>query len=113
MSRLTRNQHVLLRLGDLVAWVETAESLARRAARAAVGNLSDKSPRRFGAPALVLASRIFARETALRAGCEGHRWVAGDAVLAERMGLPAIHAAQAGLLEDMDAFADVLYDRVS
>ncbi len=35
--RLTRNQHVLLRLGELVAWTECSAALARRAARAAAG----------------------------------------------------------------------------
>ena len=33
------------------------------------------------------------------------------AALASRIGLPTIQAAQAGLLADMDAVADALYDR--
>ncbi len=47
VARLTRNQHVLLRLGELVAWTECAAALARRAARAAAGALP-----REGRPAL-------------------------------------------------------------
>jgi alkylation response protein AidB-like acyl-CoA dehydrogenase len=113
LSRLTRHQHVLLRIGALVAEVEVAMSFARHAARAAEGTLCAKSPRRLRPPALALASRVFAREVALRIGGEGHRWGGGDDALAVRMGLPAIHRAQAGLLADLDALADALYDRPS
>ena len=41
VARLTRFQHVLLRLGELIAYAECAASLARRAARCAEG----KAPR--------------------------------------------------------------------
>ena len=37
VARLTRNQHVLLRLGELIAKAEGASALARRAARSAAG----------------------------------------------------------------------------
>ena len=37
-GRLTRQQHVLLRLGELIAYAECAEALSRRAARAADGD---------------------------------------------------------------------------
>ena len=43
VARLTRNQHVLLRLGALAALVEGAGALARRAARAGEGTLSPKA----------------------------------------------------------------------
>ena len=65
-------------------------------------------------------SRVFAREAAHRVAEEGVRWVSGaanDPAAAGRLaaGLPLdqVRAAQAGLLADMDAVADVLYDRVS
>jgi len=77
VGRLTRNQHVLLRLGELIAWAEAAGSLARRAARAAEGRLGDKADRRFAPDALAALARIFAREAAFKVAGEGLRWVVG------------------------------------
>jgi alkylation response protein AidB-like acyl-CoA dehydrogenase len=120
-ARLTRHQHVLLRLGELIAYAECAGSLARRAALMAEGKLNDKASQRFNAVTLAALSRIFAREAALKAAGEGLRWLCGaggvdDAELASfeaRLGLPAIHRAQAGLISDMDSVADVLFNRVT
>ena len=116
--RLTRNQHVLLRLGEWVAWTECAAALARRAARAAAGQLSAKGDQRFDAPALAAMSRVFAREAALKVATEGLRWLHGgspdvDPDLDERTGLTAVLAAQRGLIDDMDAVADSIYGRTS
>jgi alkylation response protein AidB-like acyl-CoA dehydrogenase len=119
LARLTRNQHVLFRLGELITWVECAESLARRAAETLDGNRHEKSLDRFDGAALATMSRVFAREAAQKAGQEGVRWVAGS-VDADRADIApllaavphdAIRAAQAGLLADMDRVADVLYGR--
>jgi acyl-CoA dehydrogenase len=115
-GRLTRHQHMLLRLGELIALVEGAAALARRAARSATGELGEKSDRRFGAEALAAISRVNAREVAQRVAADGVRWVVGAAggdaaALAQRIGLPAIEAAQAGLVADMDETADHLYHR--
>ncbi len=119
LARLTRNQHVLFRLGELITWVECAESLARRAADTLDGNRHEKSPDRFDGAALAAMSRVFAREAAQKAGQEGVRWVAGS-VDADRADIApllaaiphdAIRSAQAGLLADMDRVADVLYGR--
>jgi acyl-CoA dehydrogenase len=117
VDRLTRNQHVLLRLGQLAAIGEGADALARRAARAADGALDPKAPRRFGPGALAAISRANARDVALSIGTEAVRWVAGAdgsgevEQLAARLGVPAIHAAQRGLVADLDAIADAIYDR--
>ncbi len=116
-GRLTRNQHVLFRLGELVAHAESAGALSRRAAAAAAGTLDDKADRRFDAHALAVIARIFAREAAMKVSEEGLRWVAGsadpalglDASLAAALPLAAIRSAQAGLVADMTALADVLY----
>jgi alkylation response protein AidB-like acyl-CoA dehydrogenase len=56
IHRLTRHQHVLFRLGELIAYAECAGSLARRAARASAGELSDKADCRFNAAALAAMS---------------------------------------------------------
>ncbi|MCU0301391.1 MAG: acyl-CoA dehydrogenase family protein [Candidatus Nanopelagicales bacterium] len=116
-GRLTRNQHVLFRLGELVAHAECAASLCRRAAASADGALDPKAEQRFDADALAVIARVFAREAALKVADDGLRWVAGsadpalglDRQLAGTMRLDAIRAAQAGLLADMTALADVLY----
>ena len=121
VARLTRYQHILLRLGELIAYVESAGSLARRAARSAEGKLHEKANRRFDATALAALSRIFARETALKVAEEGLRWIIGaggvnDAEVAAfetSLGLPAIHRAQSGLISDLDYVADVLYGRAA
>jgi acyl-CoA dehydrogenase len=121
VGRLTRFQHVLLRLGELISYAECAGSLARRAALMADKKLNEKTNQRFDATALAALSRIFAREAALKVAEEGLRWIAGAAGVNESeipafegsLGLPAIHRAQAGLISDMDFIADVLYGRVA
>jgi len=117
VARLTRHQHVQLRLGELIAVAEAAGSFARRAARAAEGTLPDKADRRFSAEALAAMSRAFARTAAGRVAEEGLRWVGGASAaedvpaLEAALGVTAIHRAQGGLLADMDLAADVLYGR--
>ena len=74
-ARLTRYQHVLLRLGEWIAYAECAGSLCRRAALLAEGRLNEKANRRFDATALAAISRIFAREAALKVAEDGLRWI--------------------------------------
>jgi alkylation response protein AidB-like acyl-CoA dehydrogenase len=119
VARLTRYQHILLRLGELIAYAECAGSLARRASLLAENKMNEKANRRFDAAGLAAVSRIFAREAALKVAEDGLCWVIGaggvsDAELASfetTLGMPAIHRAQAGLISDMDYVADVLYSR--
>jgi alkylation response protein AidB-like acyl-CoA dehydrogenase len=121
LGRLTRYQHILLRLGELIAYGECAGSLCRRAALSAEGRLNEKANRRFDAAALAALSRIFAREAAVKVAEDGLRWItAAGGVNATEMSafeasleLPAVHRAQAGLLADMDYIADVLYGRTT
>jgi alkylation response protein AidB-like acyl-CoA dehydrogenase len=115
-ERLTRDQHVLFRLGELIAWAEGSRAMSRRAASATQDGLSEKAFRRFDAPALAAISRVFAREAALKVGTDGLRWVCGAQgtdvrEFETKLNLSAIHAAQAGLPADMDQVADVVYDR--
>ena len=119
VARLTRYQHILLRLGELIAYAECAGSLARRASLLADNKLNEKASRRFDAAGLAAVSRIFAREAALKVAEDGLRWVIGAGGVSEAelaafettLGMPAIHRAQAGLISDMDYVADVLYSR--
>ena len=121
VARLTRYQHILLRLGELIAFAECAACLCRRADRAANGKLNEKANARFDATALAALSRIFAREAALKVAEEGLHWIVGaggvsDAEMSafeEALKLSAIHRAQAGLIDDMDYIGDVLFNRVA
>ncbi len=118
-ARLTRYQHILLRLGELIAYAECAGSLARRASLMADNKLNEKANRRFDATALAAISRIFSRDAALKVAEEGLRWIVGAGGITgadlpgfeKSLGLTAIHQAQSGLISDMDYVADVLYGR--
>ncbi len=120
-TRLTRYQHILLRLGELIAYAECAGSLSRRAALVSEGRLNEKANDRFDATALAALARIFAREAALKVAEEGMRWVCGAGGVNDSemeafevaLRLSPIHRAQAGLISDMDYIADVLYNRVA
>jgi alkylation response protein AidB-like acyl-CoA dehydrogenase len=103
LDRLTRHQHVLFRLGELVAWAEGAAVFADRAAT---------QPTRATAldeATLAALARVHAREAALKVACDGVRWAqaAGqtDPSLFEALEVPAALAAQAGLLDDMEQAA--------
>jgi alkylation response protein AidB-like acyl-CoA dehydrogenase len=120
VQRLTRSQHMLFRLGEMIAQVECAAALARRASNAATDQMPAKTDTRFGADALCALSRVFAREAAARVASEGLRWSVGAdgvpenerAAFEKALRLSEINGAQAGLLADMDYIADVLYERV-
>ncbi len=119
VARLTRYQHILFRLGELIAYAEAARSLCERAARMADGLLNSKGHRRFDSAALAALARVFAREAALKIAADGLRWITGAGGVTEAegpafeaaLGLPAIHRSQSGLIADMDYIADVLYGR--
>ena len=120
-GRLTRYQHVLLRLGELIAYAECAASLARRARVMAQGKVNEKTNRRFDARALAALARVFAREAALKVAEEGLRLIVGAGGLSESdiascesiLGMPAVHHSQAGLIADMDFIADIVYNRAT
>ncbi len=119
IGRLTRHQHILFRLGHLIACAESAGSLARRAMHAADGTANEKAHNRFDARALAAMSRVFAREAAMKIAAEGLSWLTGaggvpaseSADFEKRLGISAIFRAQAGNIQDMDYIADVLYSR--
>ncbi len=118
-KRLTRNQHVLFRIGELVSYVEGADAFARHAVRAEIDQLNPKSPKRFEPAAIAAMARVFAREAAQHVAVDGMRWVigaqsAGDAdasSLESSARLSEVYAAQAGLIDDMNQVGDALYER--
>ncbi len=117
-ERLTRQQHVLLRLGELIAYTEGAEALCRRADRAARGALHPKADRRFDAAGIAVLARVFARDVALRVATTGLALVrgstTGDTSTDDLSGLQSalrtqqIFAAQANAIADMDAVAGIV-----
>jgi len=106
LDRLTRNQHLLFRLGELITAAETAAVFAERSAD------TPSEATGLTVETLQALSRIHARDAALRVATDGLRWTAGagqtDPHLADSLGLPAIYAAQDGLIPDMDLAADGL-----
>jgi alkylation response protein AidB-like acyl-CoA dehydrogenase len=117
VQRLTRHQHILFKLGELIAHAEGSASLVRKAARAAQGKLNSKAHSRFNAENLAVFSRIAARDASIKIVSECVRWVESlisdsDALnLEKKMFIPQIYRAQAGMLQDMDLVADILYGR--
>jgi hypothetical protein len=116
VEKLTRHQHILLRLGALIAQAEGAGALARRAQRAATKDLHPKAARGLRADALAATSRVNARNAAMTIATEAVRWVAGAdggevGDLEQRLGVAAIHRSQGGLLADYQAVAEAIYKR--
>ncbi len=108
LERLTRNQHVLFRLGELIAWVETAAIFSERVTTHPTSGI------KLDPEAHKAMSRIHAREAAMKVASEGMRWAIGSGAGREttpevQSGLlamaPALFAAQAGLIADMDLVA--------
>ncbi len=108
IDRLTRNQHVLFRLGELIAYAETAAIFAERAATKPTEAIQ------LDPATLRAMARIHARDAALRIANDGLRWAIGagqtDPNLANTLNLPAIYAVQAGLIEDMNLVAGKLIE---
>ncbi len=118
-GRLTRNQHVLFRLGRLIARAEGAASLARRAIRAQSGALKARSDGRFDGEGLGALSRVYARQAAQAVASEGLALVAGASepgsqgasALQRDLDLERVTRCQEGLTRDQDLIADLIYQR--
>jgi len=117
VARLTRNQHVLFRVGELVSRAEGAASLAQRAAWLADGTIEPKADARFDARTLGAISRVYARRAAHHVATEGLRWIhaaSGGQVpssIEEDVRLSQVFRAQAGIFDDMTQVADRIYGR--
>jgi alkylation response protein AidB-like acyl-CoA dehydrogenase len=122
VARLTRNQHLLFRLGELIAYAEGAAGLVARAAGSASGSLDPKADRRFSAEGLAVLGRICARQAASLIASQGLQLVIGAGgveapdgagALETELNVARIHQAQQGLIDDMNLAADLIYDRRS
>jgi alkylation response protein AidB-like acyl-CoA dehydrogenase len=107
-ARLTRHQHVLLRLGRLIALAEGAAALARRAH---ADELPAKADKRFSRDVLQAISRVWSRTAAMEIAIDGARWIAGCGAPPPTANVQAVLDGQAGLMEDMDLVADAIYGR--
>lgn len=100
LDRLTRQQHVLFRLGELVAYAETAAVFSERVQKKA----TDALPLDVATEQAL--ARIHARTAALKIATDGLRWSVGagqsDPNLAQSLNLSAIYQVQSGLIADMD-----------
>lgn len=106
IDRLTRNQHVLFRLGELICYAETAAIFSETV----ISHPTEAI--KLDVPTRQAMARIHGREAALKVAVEGMRWSIGagqtDANLASTLNLPAIYQAQIGLIDDMDFVAGKL-----
>jgi alkylation response protein AidB-like acyl-CoA dehydrogenase len=106
LDKLTRNQHVLFRLGELIAWAETAAVFAERVSAKPSEAIA------LDVPARQTLSRIYARQAALKVANDGLQWLIGagqtDPNLGQSLHLPGIYLAQLGMIADMDAAAEAL-----
>jgi alkylation response protein AidB-like acyl-CoA dehydrogenase len=115
VGRLTRNQHVLFELGELMTRAEVAANFARYAA----GRGAPKYQPCFAPAALQAMSRICAREAALDVLGLAVRLVRGmDAVddtgiadFERALRSSAITACAKGLMADMDVVAKALVEQ--
>ena len=115
-ARLTRNQHVLFKLGELIAWTECAGALCMRARDGIEKILDEKADTRFPASVLCAMARVMARETAMKVATEGMKVVNGaqseiPAGFIDSLRLGEIIQSQAGAIEDMNTVAAAIYDR--
>lgn len=103
IDRLTRHQHILFRLGELIAHTEGAAIFAERVA----SKPTEAIP--LDVPTRQALSRIYARDVAIKVANDGLRWLIGagqsDPNLANTLNLPAIFAAQKDQIADMDLAA--------
>ncbi len=119
VERLTRNQHILFRLGEWIALAETAAAMARYAADRHAADGGQTPSALYSEPVVQAMSRIYAREAGLRIANEGLRWLVGSLggangpeadyqSLENALNLAAIYRAQQGLLADSDLVAQSL-----
>lgn len=103
LDRLTRNQHLLFRLGELIAYAETAAIFSERVKTHPTQAIALEQP------TLEAMARVHARDAVHKVVCDGLRWAIGagqaDPDLARTLQFEAAMKAQAGLVEDMDQIA--------
>ncbi|MBN1540419.1 MAG: acyl-CoA dehydrogenase family protein [Candidatus Thermoplasmatota archaeon] len=108
VQKLTRNQHVLMRLGELAAWGETAFIFGKMSAEKVYSKAV-----KFDRETWQAMSRVYSRDAALRIAEEGIKLVLGygegePALLRSYVNMDRIMEGQKGRREDMDLIAERL-----
>ncbi len=107
-QKLTRNQHVLMRLGELVMYGETAAAFCRKSVEPEYSKAV-----KFDRECWQTMSRLYSRTAAIRVAQDGLKLVLGygdgtSADISKRLGMDAINDAQKGTREDMELVAEKL-----
>ncbi|MBW1675335.1 MAG: acyl-CoA dehydrogenase family protein [Deltaproteobacteria bacterium] len=110
--KLTRQQYIMFCLADMMTHVEVGVSMARKAK----GLIRERSSQ---AKKIVIVSRIFASEVIELITTNAIKIVTGSGLaneeipstLKEKMGYEGFMASHSGLIQDMDAVADILFGR--
>jgi len=108
--KLTRQQYIMFCLADMMTHVEVGVSMARKA-KCLVREKSSQAKK------IVIMSRIFASEVVELITTNAIKIVTGSGLadeeipstLKERMGYEGFMASHSGLIQDMDAVADILF----
>lgn len=111
-SRLTRHQHILFRIGEMIARAETAEVMCRWPL------VPEHDPKRVDGQTLRAMSRIFACETLALVTQQAMRWLRGSDAIdanvaddwANSLGINKLWTSYGGLLADMDCVAQAVLD---
>jgi len=108
VQKLTRNQHVLMRLGEYTCLAETASALCRKAAMETYSRAT-----RFDRDTLQAMSRIHARSSSARIAEDGMKLILGygsgsGSALSRDLEYPTVLDRQAGNVDDMDLVAERL-----
>ena len=110
--KLTKQQYVMFCLADMMAYIEVGISMSRRAK----GLVEEDSPE---AKKIVIMSRIFASEVSDVVARNSMKIVMGTGLsdeqtvseLKKKIGYEALATNCSGLIQDMDAVADILFQR--
>lgn len=106
VDRLTRQQHILFRIGELIGLLECSALFVERVVQKPTTAIPLDVPTRQA------LSRIYARHVLQKVTADGLSWIIGagqtDATLLSRLDLPALYQMQAGLVQDMDTVAEQL-----
>ncbi len=111
-NKLSKSQHVMFILSDMIAWVEVGAALIRKTAQAITGNDPQAEKMR-------LMARIFTAELAAVVTTKVREILLGsdayDTITYNEFetyaGLDALIPSTIGIINDMDALANIIFDR--
>jgi len=110
--KLTKQQYIMLCLADMMTYVEIGVSMARKASRV----VKEDAPE---ARKIVIMSRVFASEVAEVVAKNAMKIIMGSGLadeqstseLKKKIGYEGLMKSYSGLIKDMDAISDILFDR--